>query len=293
MHGHRVAGARYRGEVPDDDLRRMVEASEAMAPGWERRRARVDEGLAPVREWLVGALAPASGDTVLELAAASGDTGLQAVAAAGEDGRLIATDLTPAMVEIGRRRAAEVGARNVEHRVMDAERIDLPDASVDRVVCRMGYMLMADPAAAFAGTRRVLRPGGRVALSVWGPPERNPWLAVGGAAMRERGHLPPPAPGEPSPFALASEERLLGLLGEAGFAGARVEEVAVVMAYRDADDYLDVTADTSPTGAVIRGLPAGEREELRRGLEAAFAPFASGDGLAVPGVALCAVAWVP
>ncbi|HSJ74097.1 MAG TPA: methyltransferase domain-containing protein [Miltoncostaeaceae bacterium] len=280
--------------MPDEDRRRaLVEISEAMAPGWERRRARIDGAVAPVREWLVRALAPAPGDTVLELAAASGDTGLDAAAAVGEGGRLIATDLTPAMVEIGRRRAAEVRARNVEHRVMDAERIDLPDGSVDGVLCRFGYMLMVDPAAALAGTRRVLRPGGRVALAVWGPPERNPWLAIGGAALQERGHVPPPDPGEPSPFAMASAERILAMLAEAGLKGARVEEVPVVWAYRDAEDYIEIMSDTAPVGRVIRGLPAGERDELRRRLEAAFAPFASGDGLAVPGVALCALAEAP
>src|SRR5262245_11313046 len=152
--------------------------SEAMAPGWERRRARIEEGAAPVREWLLRALAPAPGDTVLELAAGVGDTGLEAAAAVGPEGRLISTDLTPAMVEVARRRAAQVGAANVEHRVMDAERIDLPEGSVDGVLCRFGYMLMADPAAALAGTRRVLRPGGRLALAVWGPPERNLWLVA-------------------------------------------------------------------------------------------------------------------
>jgi len=271
----------------------LVEASEAMAPGWERRRARIDGAAAPVREWLVRALAPAPGDTVLELAAASGDTGLDAAAAVGDGGRLIATDLTPAMVEIGRRRAAEAGARNVEHRVMNAERIDLPDGSVDGVLCRFGYMLMADPAAALAGTRRVLRPGGRVALAVWGPPERNPWLAIGGAVLRERGHLPPPAPGEPSPFAMGNEDRICALLGAAGFADARIEEVPVAWAYRDAADYLDIMADTSPSGGVIRGLPAGEREALERALEGAMAPFAGGDGVVLPGVALCAVASAP
>jgi SAM-dependent methyltransferase len=271
----------------------MVEASEAMAPGWERWRARIDEGLAPVREWMVDALAPAPGDTVLELAAASGDTGLAAAAAVGPAGRLISTDLTPAMVGLGRRRAAEVGAENVEHRVMNAERIDLPDGSVDGVLCRFGYMLMAEPGAALAGTRRVLRPGGRVALAVWGPPERNPWLAAGGAAMRERGHLPPPSPGEPSPFALSDRERLLALLAGAGLADARVEEVPVVMAYRDAGDYLEVMADTSPAGGVLQGLAAAEREVLLDDIRAALAPFAAEGSLRVPGVALCAVAASP
>jgi SAM-dependent methyltransferase len=280
--------------VPDEDPRPTpAEISAAMAPGWERLRARIDDALAPVREWLVRALAPAPGETVLELAAASGDTGLDAAAAVGEGGRLIATDLTPAMVEIGRRRAAEVGARNVEHRVMDAERIDLPDGSVDGVVCRFGYMLMADPRAALAGTRRVLRAGGRVALAVWGPPERNPWLAIGWAALQERGLVPPPQPGAPSPFALGSEERILGLLAGAGFAGARVEAVPVAWTYRDAADYLEVTADTGPAGGAIRSLAADEREELLRDLEAAMAPFASGGGLGMPGVALCAAAGAP
>jgi SAM-dependent methyltransferase len=264
-----------------------------MAPGWERWRARIDGAVAPVREWMLRELAAAPGQTVLELAAASGDTGLQAAAAVGDGGRLLSTDLTPAMVEIGRRRSAEVGARNVEHRVMDAERIDLPDGSVDGVLCRFGYMLMADPAAALAGTRRVLRPGGRVVLAVWGPPERNPWLALGGGVLRDRGHLPPLSPDEPSPFAMASEERILTLLAGAGLVGARVEEVPVAMTYRDAADYLELSAELSPAGRVIRELPEGEREEVRRRLEEALAPFASADGLRMPGVALCAVASAP
>src|SRR5262245_19757487 len=267
--------------------------SEAMAPGWERRRDRIEEGASPVREWLVRALAPAPGSTVLELAAGAGDTGLEAAAAVGPEGRLISTDLTPAMVGVARRRAAEVGAGNVEHRVMDAERIDLPDGSVDGVLCRFAYMLMADPAAALAATRRVLRPGGRVALAVWAPPERNVWLAALRAALERQGHIPAPRPGEPSPFALDSGERILDLLAGAGFTEGRVDEVPIVVTYRDADEYLEITADTSPSGRLIRGLPAQDREALSREIAAVMAPFESGEGLAVPGLALCAVATAP
>ncbi len=92
---------------------------------------------------------------------------------------------------------------------------------------------------------------------------------------------------------MASEERVLGLLGGAGLVDARVEEVPVVIAYRDAADYIETMADTSPAGGVIRGLPVGAREELRRDLEAAVAPFAAAAGVAMPGVALCAVASAP
>jgi len=121
---------------------------------------------------MIRELGPQPGDTVLELAAGAGDIGFEAAAIVGETGRLISTDFSPAMLEAAQRRGAELGIENVEYRVMDAEHLELDADSVDRVLCRFGYMLMADPAAALAETRRVLRPGGRLALAVWGAPER-------------------------------------------------------------------------------------------------------------------------
>jgi ubiquinone/menaquinone biosynthesis C-methylase UbiE len=96
----------------------------------------------------------------------AGDTGFEAAAMIGEAGRLIWTDFSPQMVEVARRRGAALGLRNVDYREMDAEHIELEDATVDSVLCRSGYMLMADPAAALSETDRVLRPGGCLALSV-------------------------------------------------------------------------------------------------------------------------------
>ena len=208
-------------EAIEQQRREIYEIAEAIAPGWERWRARIEEVTAPVREWMIEELAPRPGDTVLELAAGAGDTGFEAAAIVGERGRLISTDFSPAMVEVARRRGAELGLGNVDYRVMDAERIELDADSVDGVLCRFGYMLMPDPAAALAETRRVLRPGGRLALAVWGAPERNPWATIGFGLLVERGHMPPPEPGAPSPFALASEEHTRALLEGAGFTAVR------------------------------------------------------------------------
>ena len=83
---------------------------------------------------------------------------------------MIYTDFSPAMVDAARRR----GTPGVEHRVLDMQAIDLPDASVDGVICRYGYMLVPDPALAMRETRRVLRPGGRVALATWAAGEAQP-----------------------------------------------------------------------------------------------------------------------
>jgi ubiquinone/menaquinone biosynthesis C-methylase UbiE len=274
-----------------DYSRTSQEIWTTMAPGWERWRTQLADALTPVREWLIKELAPQPGETVLELGAGVGDTGFEAAAILGEAGRLISTDFSPAMVEVARRRGAELGLRNVEHRRIDAERIELGADSVDGVLCQSGYMLMADPAEALAETRRVLRPRGRLALSVWGAPERNPWAAIGARILVERGQMPPPEPERPGIFAMASEERTRGLLDGAGFSAVRTEEVPVRFAFRDIDEYERwVLEVTGPVAMAVRALSEAERKSLMAELEEAFSPFVADGGYELPGVALCAVA---
>jgi ubiquinone/menaquinone biosynthesis C-methylase UbiE len=276
---------------PEDHRRTIYEIAEAIAPGWERWRARIEETTAPVREWMIRELAPRPGDTVLELAAGAGDTGFDAAAVVGERGRLISTDFSPAMVEVARRRGAELGLANVDYRVMDAERIVLDADSVDGVLCRFGYMLMDDPSAALAETRRVLRPGGRLALAVWSAPERNPWITIGSGLLVERGHMPQPEPGAGSPFTMASAEQTRALLEGAGFTAVRTEEIPVRFTFRGIDEYMTFATDTGgPAALVLRGLPEDEREDLKTQLAAAFAPFGADGGYELPGVALNVVA---
>ena len=276
-----------------DDYREAIyEIAEAIAPTWERRRAEVEELSAPSREWMLRALGPREGDTVLELAAGVGDTGFEAAAIVGETGRLMTTDVSPAMLEAARRRGAELGVANAGYRVMDAERIALDDNSVDGVLCRFGYMLMADPATALAETRRVLRPGGRLALAVWGTAERNPFFVTIAVSLVQRGHLPlPEPPPAPGPFSMASSERTEGLLRRAGFAEVRTEEVAGRFVASDADEYLSVIADTAgPIGLTLKGLAEPDRAAVNADVEASLRRFAADGGYEIPCLALCAVA---
>jgi SAM-dependent methyltransferase len=278
--------------VDADDYRRSSrEVWEAMAPGWQRWRAQLADALTPVREWLIRALGPEPGETVLELGAGTGETGFAAAAILGDHGRLISTDFSPEMVEVARRRGTELGLGNVDHRVIDAERIDLESGSVDGVLCQSAYMLVADPAAALAETRRVLRTGGRLALSVWGAPERNPWASIGGMILIERGHMQAPEPGAPGVFSMASEERTRTLLDGAGFRSVRTAEVPVHFDFRSLEDYEQWIIDVGgPFGVLVSRLPEEEREVLRARLSEAFVPFAADGGYELPGAALCAVA---
>ena len=270
----------------------MYEVAEVIAPTWERRRAEVEEVSRPVREWMVRELGPRDGDTVLELAAGLGETGFDAGAMVGHRGHLISSDFSPAMLDAARRRGAERSVGNVEYRVIDAERIELDDDSVDHVLCRFGYMLMADPAAALAETRRVLRPGGRLTLAVWGPPEQNPFFAILGINLTTRGLIPPPEP-PPAPglFNMASAERTTALLHGAGFVDVRTEEVPVRFRLRDLDEYIGLVADTAgPLGLALRGLSDPELAHVKAEVEESFGRFAAGTGYMLPGLILCALA---
>src|SRR3954447_1154183 len=179
------------------------ESWESAAPGWAARADAFEHDTLPVSRSLVDHLSPQPGHTVLELAAGTGDTGFLAAELVKPGGRLISTDGAEAMVEAARRRAVELGIDNVEHKAMEAEWIDLPAASVDGVLCRWGYMLLADPEAALRETRRVLRPGGGVALAAWDAPGRNPWITHPGAELLAQCLTSPPDPDVPSMFSFA------------------------------------------------------------------------------------------
>ena len=278
-------------EAAERQRREIYEIAEAIAPTWERRRADVEAVSTPIREWMLRELSPRPGDKVLELAAGVGDTGFEAAATLGERGRLISTDFSPAMLAAARRRGSELGLTNVEYRLIDAERIELDRDSVDGVLCRFGYMLMADQAAALAETRRVLRPGGRLALAVWGAQERNPFFVTIAISLVQHGHLPMPEPPGPPVFSMASAERTTALLEGAGFAEVRTEQVAVQFETPDVDEYLSVIADTAgPLGLALRGLSDSERAAVKADVEDVFPRFAAESGYEIPGVALCAVA---
>jgi ubiquinone/menaquinone biosynthesis C-methylase UbiE len=277
--------------VTEDYRQSVLAIAEAIAPGWERRRSFVEETAAPVREWMIEALAPAAGGTLLELAAGAGDVGFTAAGRIGASGRLISTDLSPAMLGIARRRGAELGLDNVDYRVMDAQRIELESDCVDGVLCRFGYMLMPDPPAALTESRRVLRGGGRLSLAVWGPPERNPFFALIGTTCVQHGHLPPPDPAEPGIFNLADADRLQALLADAGFDDVRLEEVGVRFVFGSVDEYIDIVADTAgPLGLALQDLAEDERSAVAQELRGRLTPFVTPGGYALSGVALAAVA---
>ena len=258
---------------------------QAMAPGWDRKANFIWDASRVVGEWLVAKLDPRPGQIVLELAAGSGDTGFLAARLIGKTGRLISTDFSPEMVEVARRRAKEIGITNADFRVLDAERNDLDADSVDGVLCRWGYMLMVDPEAALVQTRRVLRPGGRLALSVWSTPAENLWASLVPQVLVGRGlmaAIDPESPG--SIFSLARPDRLHELLLGAGFASIEIENLDCHWRFIDFDEYWAFLMELA--GAVsmfLVGLSSAQRDVVRQAIQETAEPFRSKGGYDFPG----------
>ncbi|MEA2199421.1 MAG: hypothetical protein QOI89_17 [Solirubrobacteraceae bacterium] len=269
-----------------------LQSWEEAASGWVHRQELIRELGAPVAHWMVDALALQPGERVLELAAGLGEAGMLAAELVAPMGGVIVSDQAEAMLAGARKRAADLGLSNVEFQVLNAEWIDLPLASVDAVLCRWGYMLMADPAAALAETRRVLRPGGRVALAVWEAIQLNPWALLPAQELIERGVVPPPPEGQPGPFALGSRARVSELLAEAGFVEIDVEGMDLWRRHTSFEELWEVTLDLSRSfHDAVLARPAPEVAEIKASLAERFAPYTGADGsLEVPGRTLLASA---
>lgn len=265
---------------------------ERAAAGWGRRAGRVREMGMPVSVWLIDHLELQPGQRVLELAAGPGDTGFLAAELIRPGGTLVCSDAAEAMLAVARERAEQLAVDNVEFLRIELEWIDLPTASVDAIVCRWGVMLSTDPAAALHETRRVLRPGGRIAIAVWDEPAANPWATIVGQTMIQLGHAEPPDPNAPGMFALAKPGRLQEMLEAAGFVEVTVEAVEVEREYPGVDAFLEETLDLSLMFSdPYRALDEAGREKVSARMAALAAPYTAVDGsLRLPGRSLVAAA---
>jgi ubiquinone/menaquinone biosynthesis C-methylase UbiE len=266
----------------------------AVAPSWEQHADYVDARGSAVTERMLDLAALRPGDRVLELACGAGGLGLAAAERVAPGGEVVMSDVVAEMTAIAAARARAGGLDNVTALELDLESIDQPEASYDVVLCREGLMFATDAARAAGEIGRVLRPGGRVAIAVWGPRERNPWLGLVLDAVSAQLGRPVPPPGIPGPFALADADRLARLLRDAGLTDVEVGELPVPMRVDSFEEWWARTsALAGPLAQMLAALPDHAALELRARAREAVGRYETPAGLQFPGVTLLARARRP
>ena len=273
-----------------EELRaRLREMWASVAGAWEQNAEYIDARSLPVTEAMLELTLPRPGERVLELACGPASVGLAAAALVAPGGEVILSDAVAEMTAIASARATALGVDNARTKVLDLERIDEPDGSYDVVLCREGLMLVPDPARAAGEIRRVLRPGGRAAIAVWGPRARNPWLGLVFDTVSAQVGAPVPPPGIPQPFSLDDPNRLAALLADAGLSDVTVREVPTPYHADSFDQWWHrSTALAGPLAQKLASLPEPAALALRARAREAVRPFESSDGLSFPGVTLLA-----
>lgn len=263
----------------------------AAAPAWNAHADYVDSRTRAATDVMLHAAALDAGVRVLELGCGPGGLGLEAAARVA-GGHVTLSDIAPEMVVIAAARAETRGIANVTLRVLDLAAIDVPDASYDVVLSRDALMFVDPPSIAVTEIRRVLVPGGRAVVAVWGARAANPWLGVLLDAVTAVTGFPVPPPGVPGPFSLGDARALRRLFVGSRFTDVTVDEVDAPARFASFDEWWStVPALAGPLGQLLAGMPDETRDAIRDAAASALAAYAADDGsYDIPGVTLVAAA---
>lgn len=277
-------------DAPDFDPQRFKQMERA---GFNRIAARYADG-AHLRTDLAKALLDAAelapGQHVLDLASGPGLLARDAAQRVTPDGWVLASDIAEGMLAEGAQRAtAEGHATQLSFAAADGEHLPFPAASFDRVLAGLALFMFPHPERALAEMRRVLHPGGRVVLSVWGPREAVPLIARAQDCIARL--LPPPKVARPSVFRFGNAARLCATLEDAGFHDVHIAPCRFACHFADADAYWEAFLDLAGGAAeALARLPAPRQAELRAAVAQDLAPHRSPHGFTVEATALVACA---
>jgi ubiquinone/menaquinone biosynthesis C-methylase UbiE len=239
-----------------------VETIAASAPADIYEQWLVPSKFKALTEHLLATLQPRNGIRVLDIACGTGIVARRIAGTVGPSGRVTGLDLSAAMIEVARATAEREG-RAIDWHTGRAESLPFPDASFDLVTCQQGLQFTVDKPAAVAEMRRVLAPGGAIAVSVWQGLDRHPVYAALHAAVLRVLHVP----AFQAPFSLGDVE-LGQLFQNIGFARATIESVTIEARYVYPERFAELMLESASAAIpVLQQLDAGARAELIAGVK--------------------------
>ena len=259
----------------------------AVREQWDRSAAGWNEHAPEIRAWLrqasdamldMAGIGP--GASVLEVAAGAGDQTLDIAERVGPAGRVLATDLSPAILALAAMNARHAGFGNVRTLVADGEALSVPPSSFDAVVCRLGLMFFPDPLQGLCSMQRALRPGGGICTLVFSRPERNPCLGILMSTALKHAGQAPRDPFQPGGLLSLGKPNLTDALFQAaGFRNVASTVLDAPFHLPTPRHYVDfVRASASPIQQILGRLTAEAAESAWTEMEERLGVFMTADG---------------
>jgi SAM-dependent methyltransferase len=247
------------------------------AEAWHRWGSLLNAWLGPATDRLLDLAGVAPGSRVLDVAAGAGEQTIVAARRVGPTGSVLATDLSPGILEFAAQSAREAGLANVETRALDGEACDELDAdSFDAAISRVALVYFPDQRRALEGMRHALKPGARKAALVYSTAETNGFFSIPVQVIRRRASLPPPEPGRPGPFSLGQPGAIEQLFADAGFRDVAAETISAPVRLPSAADCLRFERESfGALHQMMAGLSADEQEETWSEIEQELRQFES------------------
>jgi SAM-dependent methyltransferase len=256
---------------------------ETAAEAWHRWGPVLEDWLGVATQRMLDAAGIGPGSHVLDVAAGAGGQSLAAARRTGGEGRVVATDISPAILAFAAQAAAGAGVA-IETRELDGEAVDAAwTRSFDAIISRLGLIYLPDQQRALSGMRHALREGGRIAAIVYSTAERNEFFSIPVCIIRTRAKLPPPAPNQPGPFSLGSPDVLKGAFVQAGFRDVKVQAMEAPLRLPSAAEC--VRFERESFGALhqmLSSVPVEERPSVWREIEGALVRFETPNGFIGP-----------
>ena len=257
---------------------------ENAADAWHRWGPFLGEWLGPATEQMLDLARVRTGSRVLDVAAGAGEQTLRTAHRVGPAGHVLATDISPAILEYAAATAREAGLSQVATRELDGEALDaLPAESFDAVISRVGLIYFPDQQKALTGMKRALKLGGRIGAIVYSTADNNAFFSIPVSIIRRRAKLPPPLPGQPGPFSLGADGVLAAALERAGFRDVTVEKMDAPVRLPSAAEC--VRFERESFGALhqmMATLSDDERADTWREIESALEKFQGPRGFVGP-----------
>ena len=254
------------------------------AEAWHRWGDLLNRWLGPATERMLDLAGVEAGSHILDVAAGAGEQTIAAARRVGPDGSVLATDLSPGILEYAARSAKEAGLTNVSTRVMDGERSHELEADFfDAAISRVALVYFPDQRRALEGMYHALKPGGRKAALVYSSAEQNGFFSIPVQVIRRRANLPAPVPGRPGPFSLGQPGAIEQLFRDAGYRDVSAEVISAPVHLPSAAECLRFERESfGALHQMIAGLSAEEQAETWQEIEEALGQFETADGFVGP-----------